>query len=177
MEHALKKAGVALPLQQRVWLVVKDKPGLTAARYAAILKAPTRNVSSSLADLRCRKMVEIHQESMRVTAGRGARVMPVNHYSVPARMKEYELLPQVIPTKHRTTPKVSKAASEPAQAPAPAPLAFRTDDQGHTPGQILVTPPVELAGPEPVPTREEMDKWPLSDARKVYDYLRQYFNA
>lgn len=191
----MKKAGVKLPLMQRAWLMTKDHPGSTATRIAQLLKAKPADVSSTMSQLRRRQMVEVKEETIRTRIGvnMGNRVMLT--YTVPARMKEYEILPLVIAPKHKVKLVPGKPAKAeppapspaPAAAPAPAPDAFiNALRQGHTPMplpvQMLEKPitrevpqGVTITLPLRVPTREEIDRWAIADARKVYDYLKQYF--
>ena len=199
MEHAMKQAGVKLPLMHRAWLMVKDHPGITSPRVATMLKAKPADVSSTMSQLRRRKMVDFKMETVKGRMGIGTGTREVYTYSVPARMKEYELLPLAVPRAKKLT-----AAEAPAPSPAPdAPDVARPDPFLHAlregpspndlPVQMLDKPPLTFAPPgQPVarevpqgvtvglplqvPTREEIDRWPLVDARGVYDYLRNYFS-
>jgi hypothetical protein len=188
MEQAMKKAGVKLPLMHRAWLMVKDHPGATSPRIAQLLKAKEANVSSTMSQLRRRKMVDFKMETVKGRMGIGTGTREIYTYSVPARMKEYELLPLAVPRAKKLAP----VTSAPAPSPAPdAPDVARPDPflqalrEGPSPNdlpvQMLDKPPLAFAPPgQPVkpgvPTREEIDRWPLADARQVYDYLRDYFS-
>jgi len=101
MEHALRQAGVKLPLMHRAWLMVKDHPGTTSPRIAQLLKAKEADVSSTMSQLRRRKMVDFKMETVKGRMGIGIGTREVYTYSVPARMKEYELLPLVVPKAER----------------------------------------------------------------------------
>lgn len=189
MEQAMKKAGVKLPLMHRAWLMVKDHPGATSPRIAQLLKAKEADVSSTMSQLRRRKMVDFKMETVKGRMGIGTGTREVYTYSVPARMKEYELLPLVVPKAERLAP----VAAAPAPSPAPdAPDVARPDPflqslrEGPSPNDLPVQrldKPVAREVPQGVtstlplrvPTREEIDSWPLADARQVYDYLRDYF--
>lgn len=197
----MKKAGVKLPLMHRAWLMVKDHPGITSPRVATLLKAKPADVSSTMSQLRRRKMVDSKMETVKGRMGIGIGTREVYTYSVPARMKEYELLPLAVP---KTKTKVKGPAPSPAPAvAAPAPAAATAAATAAAPGdsfnnilqrdpiqlpvQMLDKPPgqpvarevpqcVTVTVPLRVPTREEIDRWPLVDARGVYDYLREYFS-
>ena len=188
----MKKAGVKLPLMHRAWLMVKDHPGITAQRVAALLKAKPADVSSTMSQLRRRKMVDSKVQATKGVMGKGTGIRAVYTYTVPARMKEYELLPLAVPKAK------AKGPDGPTPSPAPdAPDVARPDPflqalrEGPSPNdlpvQMLDKPPgqpvarevpqcVTVALPLRVPTREEIDRWPLVDARGVYDYLRNYFS-
>jgi len=184
MEQALKKAGVTLPLIQRVWLAVKDHPGADCGKISAVLGVVRSHVSSSLADLAHRKMVTISHVNKKVNSGRGFSMREIQTYTVHPRMREYELWPRS--HKPRTKPKAAQAVPAPAvpapsPAPSPAPAPSVVPAAVPLPVQMLDKPPLAFAPPgQPVrpgvPTREEIDRWPLVDARGVYDYLRNYFS-
>lgn len=174
MEHAMKQAGVTLPLIHRVWLAVKDHPGADCGKISAVLGVVRSHVSSSLANLAHRKMIVVTHVKKKVNSGRGFSMREIQTYTVHPRMREYELWPRS--HKPRTKPKVAQAVSAPA-VPAPAVPAPAVP----LPVQMLDKPPLAFAPPgQPVkpgvPTREEIDRWPLVDARQVYDYLRDYFS-
>lgn len=190
----MKKAGVKLPLMHRAWLMVKDHPGATSPRIAQLLKAKEADVSSTMSQLRRRKMVDFKMETVKGRMGIGIGTREVYTYSVPPRMKEYELLPLVVPKNKVKGPAPSPAPAEAAPAPAVAPALPPGDGfinalrQGATPMPIFAPPkplrldlPVQMLDPEPtaphIPTHEEIDRWSLSEARKVYDYLKSYFAA
>ena len=172
MEHALRQAGVKLPLMHRAWLMVKDHPGTTSPRIAQLLKAKEADVSSTMSQLRRRKMVDFKMETVKGRMGIGMGTREVYTYSVPARMKEYELLPR----SHKPRSKPRKVADEAVVEEKPVPVTYYTP----VPVAAPAPPPVvEAALPSPVvsrvPTRSEIDAWPLADARRVYDYLCDYF--
>ena len=170
MEQAMKKAGVKLPLMHRAWLMVKDHPGATSPRIAQLLKAKEADVSSTMSQLRRRKMVDFKMETVKGRMGIGTGTREVYTYSVPARMKEYELLPLAVPKSKVKGP----APAGPTPSPAPdAPDVARPDPflqalrEGPSPNdmpvQMLDKPPLTFAPPgQPVkpgvPTREEIDR-------------------
>ena len=197
MEHAMKQAGVTLPLIHRVWLAVKDHPGADCGKISAVLGVVRSHVSSSLANLAHRKMIVVTHVKKKVNSGRGFSMREIQTYTVHPRMREYELWPR----EHKPR---NKAKAAPAPSPAPdAPDVARPDPflqalrEGPSPNalpvQMLDKPPLTFAPPgQPVarevpqgvtitlplrvPTRTEIDRWPLVDARQVYDYLRDYFS-
>lgn len=193
MEHAMKQAGVKLPLMHRAWLMVKDHPGITSQRVANFLKAKPADVSSTMSQLRRRKMVDSKVQATKCVMGKGTGIRAVYTYTVPARMKEYELLPLAVPKSKVKGPAPAPAVTAPAPAVAPAvapgdsfnnilqrdPIQLPVQMLDKSPGQPVareVPQCVTVTLPLRVPTREEIDRWPLVDARGVYDYLREYFS-
>lgn len=194
MEHAMKQANITLPLIHRVWLTVKDHPGADCGKIATVLGVKRSHASSSLADLTHRKMVITSEVEKKVRSGHGFSKRHILTYTVNPRMQEYELWPRS--HKPRTKPKAAPAA--PAPAPVPAPQAAPhvapapalasvhrvAPPAQQMPVQMLEKPMarevpqgVTITLPLRVPTFEEIDRWAIADARRVYDYLCDYFSA
>ena len=89
MSKALKAAKISLPGNQRIWRWVKDNPGHTATEIALALNMKKSDVSSLLGDMSQRPGVMTRKSDSVVGSNR-----TVFRYAVPARMKEFELLPK-----------------------------------------------------------------------------------
>ena len=117
MTMALVQSGVATPtLSKRLWLWIKDHPGVLSSDLKAVFKteSPT-SIMSTLQTLKLRKMVEVKEDHVRIPGTQ--RVVMAHRFH--AIGKEYELLP--LPFK---TPKKQAAAlvtPPTAASPVPAP--------------------------------------------------------
>lgn len=109
---ALKKAGLRTPSQMlQIWTWVKDHPRVLATDIGSTLPIPMSSVSSVLAQLVARKMMQGKKE-WSVHAKR-----ELTYYT--AIGKTYELLPDVRPKPLKPSAPASLAVAEPAQEPTP----------------------------------------------------------
>lgn len=90
MTDALKKVGVTVPHNKRVWNWLKDHPGKTVKEISAALNIPTAVLYTVVGDMVNRKMLEVGKEHLiRKIGAFGPH--KINTYRVVG--KEFELLP------------------------------------------------------------------------------------
>lgn len=115
MTAAIKSAGLAVPINKRVWLWLKDHPNKTAGEIACALGiAREANVPGTLNDLASRGMVV----STIVPRAHNVRRGPALVKAYSTRGAEFELLPRrkktpTAPAKHFADTPVPKPAPEP----------------------------------------------------------------
>ena len=147
--EAMKKAGIGVPLNKRIWLWLKDHPDKTSKEIAAALNVSRNNVSPTLSDMDKRGMVSYKKQYLSYNAGKPGRTY-INVYR--ALGDEFEVLPK--PKK----PKVQavKPASEPKSLPAPAekPMVERS-----------LTSRRKIS----------LDEMSVVEAKELYDQLKKIF--
>lgn len=90
MTEALKKVGVTVSHNKRIWLWLKDHPGKTAKEIAAALNIPITVVYTVTGDMQKRKMLEVSKLTLSYNRGKlGPK--EINTYTAVGR--EFELLP------------------------------------------------------------------------------------
>lgn len=106
LSEAIKKAGIAIPLNRRVWTWVKDHPGKTSREIAQGINVQVSRVQSSLLDLCNRGMMtsrEVYQDHY---SGMGRKTQ--NEYTAVGNV--YELMPvRKMPKKQSSSVTVVKS--------------------------------------------------------------------
>lgn len=98
LNQELIRVKAALPLMQRAWLYVKDNPGSIPSKVASALNHDVGHVSSIMCVAHQRGMLtRVAVDDPRIKGKPFA-------YSVPTRMRDYELLP---------TPKIQSVMARP----------------------------------------------------------------
>lgn len=111
MSRAMKRAGAALPLNNRVWTWLKDHPGKTSKDIAKALNVAQNSVSAVLTDMVARKMIEVKKEP-------GISGVPTGRYTTAARLKAFALLPKPKKAKKPAAPDNQAAPVQPAAVPS-----------------------------------------------------------
>ena len=163
MQEALKQANVktllSKPLVERVWLYLKDHPSMTARQMCGIYGKSAPQVLSYMED---RKMVTSKLENRLTGSGRqkaGRQLVKV--FTTVGR--EYELLPPSKKTKPAADPKPLIYSAPPPPIPLPLPTSAPVTDSAVFPK------------PTKKNIRDLVDSWTLSDAREIYNVLKEYF--
>lgn len=167
MQEALLKSEIALPpLNKRLWLYLKDNPRTPVSKLVPVFKTSDDIIRINLTNMLKRGMLEVVKEPRMVKGGYSGTISRfILLYSVPSRMKEYELLPP---------PKSSAQAKKQATVKAmiqstPAPLTNQT----HV---AATSAPKDLQQPAPR-CAESVDNMTLREARQLYDELHKLFGA
>ena len=154
MKTAIQKAGITLPMNQRIWMWLKDNPKKTNAQIAAALKEKDNNVATLCKDLLDRGMVTREFESRSGKAGKGWTVRDVALYTVNPKMQTYELWPK------KTAPKAPQKEAPKAALPLP----------------VTMLEPGEFRAPPPWTPEVHCTGLSLGHCRQLYDYLQTIFN-
>lgn len=159
MKTAIQKAGITLPVNQRIWMWLKDHPKSTNAQIASVLDVADNNVATLCKDLLDRGMVTREFEQRRGKAGRGWTMRDVALYSVNPKMQTYELWPKKAKEKPKAPPLQKEA---PKATPTPAPAVMLE------PGEFRAAPAWSA--------EHHCTGLSLGHCRELYDYLNEIFN-
>lgn len=107
--EAMKKAGISVPLNRRIWLWLKDHPGKTSKEIALGLNSKLGNVSPTLTNLYRRGMVTMTKETLTHRSNAKGRKVISTYRAVGDK---FELLP-VKKTVKVNGPKITVATPKP----------------------------------------------------------------
>lgn len=119
MTDAMKKAGVFVPLNKRVWMHLKDHPGKSIKQVAQAFSADERRVGLAVRDLESRNMIYHVKEEMAYRKGMPGRHNINIYYCVG---NKYELLP--VRKQEKPKPKVDPAPVVKTEPPKPKKLTI-----------------------------------------------------
>ena len=123
MTEALKKVGVTVPHNKRIWLWLKDHPGKTAKEISAALNIPMTIVYTVAGDMHKRKMLKIEKQVLSYNRGKFGPP-EVNIYT--ALGKEFELLP--MPKRKKPVTYVKRPEPFPVKPIPEKPKKFNVED-------------------------------------------------
>lgn len=148
LQQALSAAGLAIPLNRRVWTWLKDHPEKSSRDIGVALNVTPGDTSAVLANMYHRGMVSRYERPTR------NRVGSKTEYCYSALGKTFELLPLPKTPKPSTTPPMVPMITVPPATP------------GYTvPVEMLNAPKINI------------DNMKLSEARALYDQLKQVFGG
>jgi hypothetical protein len=179
IKSAFQVVGVRpIPANQKIWQYIKDKGSQNANQIAAALKLPSNTVSSQCGQLRDRKMVVSKTEMDQSTGHK------VHYFSVPAKLKKFELLPVSVEAKTRIEKhKASIAAADALLKGIPLPEAkdpFTQAGTANLPAAPVTAVAVEptavaVAAPAKFAPAELLDHMSVREAYAMYLELKAMF--
>lgn len=153
LPKALKDSGLVPPVIQRVWQWLKDNGPHDVNAVSAAIRVPHNSVSSTLGIL-CHRNMVTRKKEMDPSRGQDRFV-----YTVPGRLKNYELLPMSEESKNR-----------PKRGQSKEPPAVESKDVFTRVGQTEQTL-------DSIPPRSVLDSMNVREAHALYLELKAMFTG